>query len=618
MTFLGKIYLESGGKRLGVKADGNLAMLSLGPNDPAGIFLAYDTGGGWFSLQAYTGSWVSLYAEQSPIAWYPVLTSARVGSPTRFSLQFFDRANRRVKLAFTVVDDGREVAFLITSGINPYCRCEFDVGNGWLFGLYFGMGVIAPGVPELQQTRNGVGYDFTCVGKACVDLNSVTFESINFQDANFSGANLRQAKFKSCTLIRTKFQNTDLTSSDFSGSSVAGTDFSGADLTKGTLLPEPPLASSPAQRTLFRNARLPVTLLKKNWSYLDLTGAQLTGLDTADLEGLIARCMLAPGLDLSGRKLTSADFSNSDLTLGKFQDATLTSAKMQSAILAECIFSRAQMQRVNFDPFSSGIQAVSTDLSGAKFSAAQLPGASMKQAILWRAVFTAANMEDINLTSAQLGGADRSAAASLSYAYMANAKLDKANLFGVSFAFATLFGASASITETATMEQSDFSNAYLAGIDLAGANLRGAKFSGACLVNVRLISVVLLPSASGSVTASLAGATLQGADFTGAQLNHADLSNAAVSFANAEIPVRYCDDLHEPFPPPPGSMPLRYGPTVSLNLTTMGLETKCPNGFTVTENEANGKTLQEMLTSANAPTTWFPAKCGPALGELNE
>src|SRR5690348_11573844 len=116
--FLGKIYLESGGKRFGVKAGGKLAMLNLRPDDPAGLFLAYDVGNGQFSLQAYTGAWVQLVAGESPIAFYPVLYSATVGSPTRFAMQFFQAETRRVKLALD--GGGVPVALLMADGENPY------------------------------------------------------------------------------------------------------------------------------------------------------------------------------------------------------------------------------------------------------------------------------------------------------------------------------------------------------------------------------------------------------------------------------------------------------------------------------------------------------------------
>jgi uncharacterized protein YjbI with pentapeptide repeats len=617
MIFLGKIYLESGGKRLAVKGDGKLAMLNLSSEDPAGMFLAYDVGGGWFALQAHTGQWVNFIASQSDKAWYPVLYGAYVSNLSmfaQFDLRYFETANRRVKFVVRREDNGELVGVTLLSGeSNPYCRCQFDVGTSAAYGHYFGIGILTPGVPEIQKTKNGAGANFRCLGQACVDLSSVTFSQINFHDADFAGANLRSAVFFGCDLTGAKFRGSNLTQTNFSTSSIAGTDFSGSDLTNGTLLPAPPFSDDIATRTVFRNAKVPATALKKDWSYLDLTGAQITGLEN-DLTGLLVRSTLAPGLVLAGFTLTNADFSNSDLTGANFQYARLESSKFQSAILINCIFSRCRLEEASFAPNPSDPGKASTDLSGARFSFAVLSHASMQQALLLRTVFTSATMDEIDLTSAQMGGVDRSAAASLSYAYLANAKLDKANLFGVNFSYVTLFGASTSVTQTATIEQANFSNAYLAGIDLTAANLRGVSFVGACLVNVRLNNAVLLPTASGSVVASLAGATLQGVDFTGAQLNHADLSNAAVAFANGEIKVRYCDEYGYPFPEPPGSMPLRFGPTIALDLNTMGADTKCPNGFTVYENQLAKKTLQQMLTSANAPNSWYPAKCGPAPG----
>jgi uncharacterized protein YjbI with pentapeptide repeats len=622
MIFLGKIYLDAGGKRagaprLGVRDDGIMDMLSVSPDDPAGMFLAYDVGGGWFGLQAHTGQWVtflSLVSENFP--WGPVLYNAFVrdfNGFARFDIRYFEMANRRLKLVFRREDNGQLVGLTRGVGENPLCRCPFGVNPSYEHASSFGLGVVTPGLPEIQQTKSGAGGNFRCLGKACIYFSSVTFSQINFQEADFAGANLRSTVFDGCTLIRTKFKGADLTGTDFRPSSLAGADFSDSDLTNGTLLPEPPFSNDATKRTVFRNAKVPASALKNNWSYLDLTGAQLSGLQN-DLTGLLARYTLAPDFVLAGLTLSHADFSNSDLTRANFQHARLESAKFQSAILIDCTFSRCKLEGASFAPNPSDPNKASTDLSGARFSFAVLSRASMHQALLLRAVFTSATMDEIDLTSAQLGGVDRSAAASLSYAYLANAKLDKANLFGVNFAFVTLFGASTSVSQTATMEQANFSNAYLAGIDLTAANLRGASFVGACLVNVRLNNAVFLPAASGSVVASLAGATLQGVDFTGAQLNNADLSNAAVAFANGEIPVRYCDEYGHPFPEPPASMPLRFGPTIALDLNTMGPDTKCPNGFTVHENQLARKTLQQMLTSTNAPTTWSPVKCGPAPG----
>ena len=98
-------------------------------------------------------------------------------------------------------------------------------------------------------------------------------------------------------------------------------------------------------------------------------------------------------------------------------------------------------------------------------------------------------------------------------------------------------------------------------------------------------------------------------------LFRSDLSGAAVSFVRGEIPVRYCDEQHQPYPPPPDSRPLRYKATAALNLQTMGPETKCPNGFTVEENTTKGNSLEQMLTAPNAPTTWFTTQCGSGVPE---
>jgi uncharacterized protein YjbI with pentapeptide repeats len=627
--FLGKIYLESGGKRFAVKADGNLAMLSLSPDDPAGMFLAYQKGTNSFALQCHTGQWVQLSAAQSEIAWYQVLYAANVGyNPTSFSLQFFRPASRRVKLAFVGgasaegaaaagVDNG-QVALLMSTGLNPYCRCEFDVATGWGYGVDFGMGVMAPGVPDIQTSKSGFGANFGCIGKACVDLSQVNFTDVDFRDARFDGANLSGTVFSGCRLAGAKFAGSNLAATDFRTSSIAGANFSAADLTQGTVLPEPPFATDPASRTILRQAKVPAALLKKNWSYLDLTGAEIIGLDNADLSGLVARYLIAPGLNLSGRVLLNADFSYADLTSSHFRSARLNKAVFYSSTLGDCFFSGAILRSARFDPDPTLQGSPATDLTGARFSSAMLDDVSFENAMLLATVFTGANMNRVNLTGAQLGGLDRSAAASLSYAYLANAKLDKANLFGVNFAQATLFGAATSVTQTVTLEQADFSNAYLSGISFAGADLKGAKFTGACLVNVRFTDVDLRPAAAGSIVSSLAGSTLQGADFTGARLNYADLSNAAVSFANGEIPVRYCDEDGVPFPEPPDSLPLRFMETRALDLETLGQESKCPNGFTVAENVAAGKTLRQMLTSANARDSWFPAKCGPSLAQQEQ
>lgn len=636
MEFLGKITIETGGRYFAITGSGNLAMRALPKDDPAAVFLAYAEGDG-FKLQASNGLWVYLSSSESPIAWYPVLYGAYTRSyGTRFTSQFFKLDSGQVKLAW-INGDGVKVALYLPNGINPNCNCEFDTTNGWGYGQFFGLRVLAPGIERLRSTKNGVDGDYGCAGKACVDLAGADLTGVDFTRANLQGAILAGTSLRDTTLTDAKFQGARLDLCDFRGAGFRGTDFSGCDLTRSVFSDPPGFSTDPAKRTKLAHAKILFSTLKKNWSYLDLTGATIVGLrEQQDLSGLQAHDSLMADFDFSGVALEGANFERSalhsvnlrngsarnsnfdraNLTSGQLQDADLSGATLRSAILRDCLMARIKLAKADFGPDPADPTAPGADLTGADMAFGVLTEAKLRSAVMIKTFLTGADLSGADLTGAQLGGQDKSLAAVLSFAYMANAKLDRANLYGVSFAGATFFGADASVAETATMEQASFVNAYLAGIDMSGARLMGAKFDGACLVNVILRDVNLSPTQSGSINASLTSATLQGADFTGSDLSGADLANAAVAFERGEIPVRHCDAKGQPFPPPPNSLPLRHGPTLGLDLTSMKEDTICPNGHTVKTNQQDGLDLKRMLTSANAPTTWYPKSCRPSGANL--
>jgi uncharacterized protein YjbI with pentapeptide repeats len=588
--FLGKIGLSYNGKRFGVKPDRKLAMLPLGPDDPAGVFLADSSGNDWFLLQCHTGDWVQFVTEnQNRNQYFPVLTGALVGSrgysTTQFTQQLLSFAEQKAKLGFMNMDSLAAAAadsaapspkpsdevnqdlqaaplgaisLSVLRSINPKCDCDFDVGPGWgLAGTQFEMVVLTPGIAQIQKTKSAKGADFGCVGKACIDLSGVAFDGIDFSQSIFHRTSLRNVRFSNCNLDGARFEGADLTNADFSQTSVAGADFTGQDFTKnGVRLPTPPFSNSVAKRTIFRNAKLAVASLGRNWSYIDLTDATIVGLDNFDFNGLVAQYSVLPRLKLSGLELRDVDFSYSDL-------------------------------------------------SGSSFSLASLRSAKMQFAKLWSCDFTRANLYEPDFTGALLGGVDGKSAASFTWAYIQMARLDKANLFGVGFSQAMLFGAGTSITETVTMEQVDFSNAYLAGVNLVGANLKGAKFNRACLVNVNLSQSDLRPTTGGNF-ASLAGAVLQGAKFEGAKLDGADLSNAAVSFDRGRIPVSYCNDQH--IQTSPTNVP--YVETL-IDPDNVDGNTRCPNGHTYATNQEKSIDWEQMMTSKSAPQAWAPGSCGP-------
>lgn len=234
MIFLGKLALKSGERYLSVLSDGKLAMRNLPPTDAAVIFVAYKVSEDRFSLQASNGNWVRLLASQSPIAWYHVLNAATT-SPhaTRFALEFFDAGRQRVKLAWTE-DDGSRVALYVTNGLNPYCNCEFDSADGWAFGLWFYAYGLTPGIPVLEQTRSGVGADFSSV-----DLSGADLSNVDFERANFSGARMSRTRLRGANLAGAVFTGAHLDGTDFTDAVLTGTDFSGADVEQAIFGPTP-------------------------------------------------------------------------------------------------------------------------------------------------------------------------------------------------------------------------------------------------------------------------------------------------------------------------------------------------------------------------------------------
>ena len=350
-------------------------------------------------------------------------------------------------------------------------------------------------------------------------------------------------------------------------------------------------------------------------SQADLSGINCTGADftNANLDGTI----------FSGATLTRAIFVGASLNKTNFSGATLDGAFFTDTDVSNVIWGTAISAKGAHFKNSVGIGCqigsanpnvhanfTKADFTGAVFSKSDFSYAYLNEATLIKSVFDGAICEGTDFTSAQLGGLDKTAAADMSFSYMPNVIFSKANLFGVSFAFASIFGASTKMSDAATIEQADFSNAYLEGIDLTAATLQGAKFNNACMVGMNLTGAHLSPTLSGSVTSSLIGACLQGAIFTGSDLTNADLSNATVAFSQGTINVRYCNPLvGGPFPPPPDYEPLNYSATHGLDLTTMTADTVCPNELTVEANQQQGNNLQQMLTTANPKQEWVPVSC---------
>jgi uncharacterized protein YjbI with pentapeptide repeats len=570
MEFLGKLSFRFGAQYLAIDNQGKLTVANLSPGDPAGIFLAYDVGNGQFCLQACNGNWLLLIDEISPNAWYPVLMSTGTGAFTYCNRFYKDRLNFQTGEAtlFWAGFSGFNVGLLYNpDSINPYCKCNFDVSVNW-GGTALGLNLLTPGALAIQKNWSCIGGDFTCAGRACVDLSGIEFTSVDFRDSIFTGAFLRGTKFTLCNLLNTRFGGADLRSTQFISSVLAGTDFSNADLTRGaTFTPQPPFSGTPDMLTRFNNARLDLSVIKKDWSFIDLSGATISDLNSSvDLSGLQAKYTVAKGIVLSEIKLRNANFSNADLTGTSLNRADLTGAILLSTLLNGANLSHAILESANLTSaqFGAIIQQsilepqyephlASGNLSAlAKhFHDNALPLTSSHTiAVIDEDRVWEIRDEDKNLVyiirrdpsadgSLRLIVYTETAAANMTDAYMPNAVLTNANLYAVNASGIQFYGENSKLNNLAILENANFASANFGSLDMQTAHMRGVIFDYANLVNAKLKGADLTKSASGK-NASLAHANLQGADFSDAYLMGANLSDAAIALdlANNKVTLK--------------------------------------------------------------------------------
>jgi uncharacterized protein YjbI with pentapeptide repeats len=250
----------------------------------------------------------------------------------------------------------------------------------------------------------------------------------------------------------------------------------------------------------------------------------------------------------------------------------------------------------------------SAHFDSADLAQADLTGATLSSATFFGANLTGAILDSANMTQALFGGSGTVRPATLAYASMSNVILSGASLFGTDLTAVTLYGGETKLNDAATIQQADFSNAYLQGISFAKSNLQGARFDGACLISADFTGAQLGASAENGMPASFVGASLPGAIFTGAEIGGVNFANAAVSFADSSFPVRYCT-VGGLMPPPPASIPVNCHATTGLDLTTLQPDTVCPNGAMLATNQARGIPLSAMLIGPGAPTSWYAASC---------
>jgi uncharacterized protein YjbI with pentapeptide repeats len=219
----------------------------------------------------------------------------------------------------------------------------------------------------------------------------------------------------------------------------------------------------------------------------------------------------------------------------------------------------------------AGTAAPLSQLSGALFNNASLKNVDLSNALLYGANFTNANLENASLSGAYLtnnvnANPPIGVPANFTGAHLKNVNLSGAHLDGVLFDHASFYGSfygyaptfpcqtdttqctaaktgftcSCATVVGATMVRTNFSSAYLYGVDFGGSTtiINGVSFTGAVLVGANFTHAAFaVDPTQGGAPPDFSSAYLQGAQFDpNANLTDTSLSGAFVDFGAATNP----------------------------------------------------------------------------------
>ena len=436
----------------------------------------------------------------------------------------------------------------------------------------FTISQITPSLASVQSKGNGDGYDF-----GWVDFTGGTLDTVSLIGSDFSNCNLSNFKFLNCVMKKTILNNCNPKGADFSGSVLAGAHLDKVDLT-GVLtnapLPQfyakplqPPSADNP--RTTLNGSVLKHALLGNDWSMLDFSGTTIVDLTepvSSEKNPLQVQHSIVTGLNqnrLSDLSLQYAVFEHSVLDNVNLNGADLSSASFIQARMHNTVLSNATLKNAKMTGAQLGSLGQLFDLP-AGFESHLKTGPKIDDAIrdqfkqhgftlsaeatvntqeegrVWplndvgnRVMYTV-RLETTN-SSPVLTVYKPGLPASLVNAYMPNAVLTGANLFGVTANNIQFYGGNARVDASAILEEAKLNSSNLSTVNFTQAQLMGTNLSNCHLFNAKFNGARLTRSAAGTVT-DLSHSNLQGADFTGAQLYAANLTNAAVAI---NMPTRF-------------------------------------------------------------------------------
>lgn len=398
------------------------------------------------------------------------------------------------------------------------------------------------------------GQDLTNANFAGATLIGVVFIKARLGGADFSGATFADS---GNATLPTDFTFADLSNASFSRATFGGltyfthatlscADFSHTDLTTPNAVFGPsPLridkdarCTAPRTRTSFAYAVMNCEFVA-DWDLLDMSHA--TGLQAcqAQLVGHDFSNALLDFADLSDMDLSGTTWTGASLRRADFQGSKLDGAKGldggSNTLLAGANFIDVSAMKVDFG---------GGKLNGADFSRAELQGANFAGATL------------INDPKDPLGPITQ--AGKFDGAHLKYVNFSGATLNSVSFKYASLYGdmdgappsscqtdtsscsstgwtCSCATLANADLTRTDFSNAFLYGVDFSSDNgntkINGTTFSGAVLVGANFQGAAFgIDTSQGGQATTLDGAWLQGVNLEGADLTGVSMAGAYVDF----------------------------------------------------------------------------------------
>lgn len=568
---------------------GNYSSNSIGAEQ---TFRLLNLGHGNVALQATGGAFAGQYLSAMPGGWYPSGSGWGIGtgsfnsSPTPFALQLqgdllallqitnsgFETNLQKCDLGPLDLSGANMQGCILSQANLKAVKSlnQADFTGAVLHGAYLGD-------QNLSTATSWRKADFTGCDLEGIAAHWAELEDAILDNANLEGRNLAGSRLTGASLKGTRLTGADLTGTHLEGADLAGAILNGAilqgahldganlagaqlgdaildgayldgthfdhvDLTTAQFDPDPNFTRATTNRTTFVGATVPYSLLRSNWSYLDLTDAHITGLPSA-IPGLVADGALLPdGLSLQGTDLTGASFVGTRMYEAQLQNANLESANLRTALL-----------------------------KGAKLNGANLTLANLDSAFL--IAEQVASLGPLQQTKLE--------AAVLTKAFMFNTVLDGAHCDGVDFSgclfvTASALGAGHASAVGASMNFAKFDDADAVHAVFDGAQLSAASFSTATLVSASFqdngtIATQLTPSSDTTHTpASLYEADIRGTNFSGANMDGLDMRGAVFSTAAGEFANVYVGYADKKVP-----VAFTYEATV-LGDTTTG--TTCPDG----------------------------------------